>query len=175
MSVRKPRFAEAANEADRLLRKHGYLSPPVDPEQIAEEEGIRVVYAEFEGSDNDNFSGFFDLVENAIYVNDDIAPNRITFTIAHELAHHFLHQEYIRSNDYVPMPRRNNYKGPKPVEEIEADTFAANLLVPLHMLARYMKVATISELGRMFSVSDEVIRNRLDLIKRHPNLSKRKS
>ena len=174
MVIPKPRFAEAANEANRLLQKHGYVSPPVDPEQIAEDEGIRVVYAEFEGSDNDDFSGFFELSENTIYVNDDIATNRITFTIAHELAHYFLHQEYIRSNDYVPMPRRNEYKGKKPVEEVEADTFAANLLVPLSMLKRYSPLATIPELARTFSVSEEVVRNRLDLLRRHPNLAKRR-
>lgn len=169
--ARPPDFRRAAAEAARLLKKHGYSLPPVDPEKIAEREGIRVVYAEFEAPDDDKVSGFFRLADNTIVVNKAIRENRITFTIAHELAHHALHQDYIRGNNYVPMPRNNEYPNGKPPEEVEADTFAANLLVPLSMLKRYRPIASVAELSTLFFVSEDVIRHRLDLLQRHPALA----
>lgn len=168
----KPDFARASDEARRLLKKYGYNNPPVDPERIAEAEGLRVVYAEFEHPDNENVSGFFRLADKTIVVNNEISDSRITFTIAHELAHYCLHQEYIKSNDYIPMPRNNSYDGEKPTEEIEADTFAANLLVPLHMLRQYRAFASNAELAKLFFVSDEVIANRIDLLSRYPALAR---
>ena len=168
MIANKPQYGRATDAAYNLIKSHGYTSPPIDPEQIAEDEGVHVVYAEFEGSDKDDVSGFFDLSSGTIYVNEDISDNRITFTIAHELAHYILHQEYIKSNNYVPMPRKNRYDGIKPVEETEADWFAASLLVPLYMLKKYEGIATPTELAKMFFVSEDVIENRLDLLRRHP-------
>jgi len=70
------------------------------------------------------------------------------------------------------MPRRDRYDGPKPKEETEADTFAANLLVPLFMLKEYKDFATERELARLFFVAEEVIRYRLDLLRRHPSLAR---
>ncbi len=169
--MRSPDFSGAAKAAAKLLQKYSYTKPPIDPEWIAEREGLRVVYADFERPDSDKVSGFFRLSDNTIIINNDIFENRITFTIAHELAHFVLHQEYIKGNNYIPMPRNNEYDGPKPVEEVEADQFAANLLVPLPMLRLYKDVASASELARLFFVSDEVIRNRLDLLGRFPRLA----
>lgn len=166
-----PDFARVSKEAGALLKKYKYFAPPIDPERIAELEGLRVVYAEFEPPDDENVSGFFRLENNTIVVNKAINQNRITFTIAHELAHYALHQDYIRGNNYMPMPRNNEYPNGKPVEEVEADMFAANLLVPLSMLKRYRAVATVSELSRLFFVSEDVVRNRLDLLERHPSLA----
>lgn len=168
----KPDFKLCKSKADALLKKYSYFMPPIDPEKIAEAEGIDVVYAEFEAPANDMVSGYFDLEKNRIVINKDISDNRITFTIAHELAHHQMHQDYIRSNDYIPMPRSNSHLGEKPKEEIEADQFAANLLVPLSMLKKYQKVGSVSELASLFFVSEDVIRNRLSLLSRYPSLAK---
>lgn len=172
----KPNFNHAAEKAAELLKQHGFQKPPIDPEAIAEEEGLRVYFAEFKAPHDEKTSGFFQLSEDdnggSIYVNSSNSDNRITFTIAHELAHYILHKEYIKSNKYQPMPRHNKYDGEKPVEEIEADFFAASLLVPLKMLKNYRDFASEEELARLFFVSLDVIRNRLDLLKRHPSLAK---
>lgn len=169
--MRQPDFKRCAAEAEKLLKKHGYSRPPIDPEKIAEGEGLRVVYGAFEAPDDASVSGFFDLATNRIIVNNEISENRITYTIAHELAHFILHGEYIRSQNYMPMPRNNYYFGEKPIEEIEADQFAANLLVPLRMLKKYQDFASARELANLFFVSEDVIRYRLDLLARHPNLA----
>lgn len=168
----RPKFDKAATAAADLLKRYGISAPPVDPERIAEEEGLRVVYADFEYPDSANVSGFFRLDELKIFVNREINANRITFTIAHELAHYILHRDFIASNDYMPMPRNNEYPNGKPVEEVEADTFAANLLVPLKMLREYEGFASLDELATVFFVSREVIANRFDLLRRYPSLGR---
>lgn len=169
--MERPDFSLCAKEAERLLKKYYYTKPPIDPEQIAEGEGLRVVYADFEHPYSEDVSGFFDLERNFIIVNNEISDNRITFTIAHELAHYILHREYIETNIYIPMPRNNYYGNEKPKEETEADQFAANLLVPLKMLKKYKSVASVSELANLFFVSEDVIRYRLNLLDRHPSLA----
>lgn len=167
----KPNFRACQSKADALLKRYAYTKPPIDPEWIAEQEGLRVLYADFEHPDSDNISGYFELNDNSIIVNNDISDSRITFTIAHELGHYALHQEYIKSNDYRPMPRTNGFDVEKTKEEFEADQFAANLLVPLKMLKRYKDIASEGELAKLFFVSDEVIRKRLDLLERYPYLA----
>lgn len=167
----KPDFKLCKSAADKLLKKYAYSKPPIDPEKIAEDEGIRVLYADFEAPDKDLYSGFFDLTRNSIIVNNNNPGNRITFTIAHELGHQQLHQDYIKSNEYRPMPRSNGFDKDKTKEEFEADQFAANLLVPLKMLKRYKSVASVSELATLFFVSEDVIRKRLDLLSRYPNFA----
>ena len=167
----KPDFMRASQAALGLLKKYGYTSPPVDPQHLAECEGLSVSFADFKYPDSENVSGFFRLSDRTIVVNNDISGPRITFTIAHELAHYVLHQDFIRSHEYIPMPRNNEYPNGKPIEEIEADTFAANILVPLTMLKQYQRVASLKELARLFFVSEEVIANRLDLLRRFPSLA----
>lgn len=165
-------FKLATTAANDLLKKYAMTRPPIDPELIAEEEGVRVLYAQFEPPADEKTSGFFRLQDKSILVNEEISRNRITFTIAHELAHFVLHQDFIKSNDYIPMPRYNEYDGEKPKEEIEADFFAASLLVPLKMLKTYVDIATVDELSNLFFVSRDVISNRLDLLERYPAFAK---
>ncbi|WP_272915751.1 ImmA/IrrE family metallo-endopeptidase [Aristophania vespae] len=59
------------------------------------------------------------------------------------------------------MPRNNIYKTAKPPEEVEADIFAANLLVPFNILKKYAPIASPCELARLFMVSEDVIHNQL--------------
>jgi Zn-dependent peptidase ImmA (M78 family) len=157
-------YRRAQEAAERLLEKYGIHSAPIDPEIIAEGEGIDVVYAGFADRANEKISGFIDPNECRIYVNRDIPPNRKTFTIAHELGHHALHREYTQSGKYRILPRLDEYEEEKPDEEKEADAFAANLLVPLKLLRRYKDHASVSELARMFLVSEAVILNRLNWV-----------
>lgn len=160
---RGPRYPLARAEASRILKEAGISRPPVNPEKIAEDLGIRVVFAKFEPDVSAQISGFFDFESNTIIVNEDIPPRRKTFTIAHELGHAIMHRDYARSEDYQVMPRSNNHED-KPPEEVEADIFAACLLVPKPMLRKYSAIADISELSQVFVVSPDVIQNQLKYI-----------
>ncbi len=168
--ARKPNFKKASREAKRA-RAGLPAMPPFDPEYIAEKRGIEVVYASFAPPHDEQISGFYRKSDNKIVVNREISPGRMVFTIAHELGHALMHQEYIKSNDYRPVYRSNSHEGDKPIEEIEADQFAANFLVPLSLLEKYKDVADVPELARLFAVSEEVIDNRLSTLARNPWLA----
>lgn len=154
-------WEKAKKAAAKVLSEYRLIQPPIDPEAVAEAMGIDVVYAQFSPDMKEKISGFIQFDPTRIVVNKDIHPNRMTFTIAHELAHYILHQEYAKSQNYQVMPRRNGYDTTKPPEEQEADCFAAELLVPMDMLKSYKDYASPRELARMFAVSEDVILNRL--------------
>lgn len=155
-------YKKAETEAAALLKKYKINTPPVDPEALAEAMGIEVVYARLKPDVSDSISGFIVPSKQKIVVNQAIHPNRKTFTIAHELAHHILHADYTISDDYRVFNRMNEYDGDKPDEEKEADAFAAHLLVPTALLKKYKDFATPTELARLFGVSNAVILNRLN-------------
>ncbi|ASY64645.1 hypothetical protein SJ05684_c32230 [Sinorhizobium sojae CCBAU 05684] len=105
----------------------------------------------------------YDFQTKTIYINREIPPNRKTFTIAHELGHAILHEDYVKSMNYEAMPR-SNYHASKPVEEVEADVFAACLLVPKSMLGLYKNFADPNELAEMFAVSPDVVVHQLKYV-----------
>lgn len=159
-------FKRAQGEAEKLLAKYRIKSPPIDPEALAEAEGVEVVYSRFNGEVGKLLSGFSQLFQDGrarIIVNADLPAPRKVFTIAHELAHLLLHHHYVEDGErYQVLPRRNDYGDEsKPDEEREADAFAANLLVPLHMLREYKDFASPSELAGMFLVSKDMMLHRL--------------
>lgn len=150
-----PNYPLARRKAVELLQSYKIDTPPIDPEAIAEAEGIDVVYVDF-GDFSGDISGLYDFKANRILVNKAIPDNRKTFTIAHELAHALLHRDYAKSENYAAMPRTNVHTS-KPDEEREADVFAACLLVPKSMLKTYKHYASTGELARMFAVSEDVV------------------
>ena len=115
-----------------------------------------MLYMLIVGELSDRISGLYDFEDSCIFVNKKIPNNRKPFTIAHELAHALLHEQYAESENYSAMPRNNTHTD-KPDEEREADVFAACLLVPKAMLRTYKNYASINELARMFGVSDDVV------------------
>ncbi|MBU2983282.1 ImmA/IrrE family metallo-endopeptidase [Lentibacter algarum] len=161
--MKRPDYKRARAEAARLLKHYSIRSLPIDPEAIAESEGINVVYVEFNEKASKLISGLYDFNAQKIYVNKTLPSNRKTFTIAHELAHAILHQEYAESTDYRAMPRSNVHFD-KPPEEKEADVFAACLLVPPSALKKYKDVASIEELSSMFAVSRDVVTAQMDFL-----------
>jgi hypothetical protein len=60
--------------------------------------------------------------------------NRLRFTVAHELAHYFLHRDLPQPESFSSMPNfarwTSNYGGRKYSAEQEANEFAGRLLVP---------------------------------------------
>lgn len=60
--------------------------------------------------------------------------NRLRFTVAHELAHFFLHRDLPQAENFSSLPNfarwTANYGGRKYTAEQEANEFAGRLLVP---------------------------------------------
>lgn len=156
----RPDYRSAERAALNLLREMDITVPPVNPVKIAEELGVKVWFATFTG-ESQNVSGFYDCEDNSIYVNKDEYPPRQTFTIAHELGHKMLHQEWANSEDYKVLWR--DVEGQEQdSKEVEANTFAANLLMPKFLMDKYIdRDLSPSKMATLFAVSVPAMRNRL--------------
>jgi Zn-dependent peptidase ImmA (M78 family) len=161
-----PRQVE--HKANEVLKRHNLTTVPIDPVMLAQREGIRVNNAKFS---DDNMAGM--IVKRgddvSMLVNYDDPPFRKRFTIAHELGHHFLHLmgdgEYVdkEANLFRQQPGEDRTMTPERRREIQANMFAASLLMPEDEVRRYWEERrSIEELAKIFNVSAEAMGYRLD-------------
>ncbi len=120
----------------RLLQEQRVHKPPVPVETIARRLGAEVRYSPFEG----DISGgvFRDESRVTIGVNSLDHPNRQRFTVAHEIGHMLLHkgkEVHIDRTFRINLRDDASSQAVDP-EEIEANRFAAELLMPEAMLVR---------------------------------------
>jgi Zn-dependent peptidase ImmA (M78 family) len=163
MTFNKPNYRHAQAEALRLLQESGIVEPPVNPVKIAKDiVGMKVDFATFK-PESSNVSGFYDPQDNAIIVNSEEYPLRKTFTVAHELGHKVLHEEWAKTSDYKVLLRDSDGSD-RDFREKEANAFAANLLMPRFMVDRYWENVSISQLSQLFAVSVPAIRARLSFL-----------
>ena len=109
-----------------------------------------------------NNLGLTDIKEKTITIREDVYENayngngRDLFTIAHEVGHVLLHSE-----QNIQQLARTNKETIKPYEnpEWQADTFAAELLMPASMITEDDTVFTVA---RRFGVSYSAARIRLN-------------
>lgn len=93
-----------------------------------------------------------------IYLNERMSKERKVFTLAHELAHHFLHKGQKWRLDALDYSKDD--QGTK--EESEANYFAASILVPKKLLQHRMSQGdSPTKLAEYFHVSLPVIENRI--------------
>jgi Zn-dependent peptidase ImmA (M78 family) len=127
-------MTRAEQEAHSILDDFGISEPPVPVEEIARQLGARVSFERF----NEDVSGILyrDARSAVIGVNAAHARTRQRFTIAHEIGHMRLHKGRPMFVDHsVRVDRRdaNASRGIDP-QEIEANSFAAALLMPEDMI-----------------------------------------
>ena len=156
MSIRRKRIESLAHE---LLQNNKILEPPVPVESIARASGLQIFMQPLDS----DLSGI--LVRNddagVVGVNSNHALVRQRFTIAHELGHFLLHRgEPVHVDRAVQAKFRSTLssQGTDP-EEIEANLFAAELLLPREFLAR-----DLHEVPAVDILDDEFVR---DLAKRY--------
>jgi Zn-dependent peptidase ImmA (M78 family) len=135
MNMRRARSADVIRkEASQLLRKHRIKSPPVPVDKIAESLGATVRYSPFEGE----LAGMLVRANGQLIigVNSLHHVNRQRFTIAHECGHLLLHEgEEIHIDRTFRINKRNEVSSMAvDADEIEANRFAAELLMPLDMI-----------------------------------------
>jgi Zn-dependent peptidase ImmA (M78 family) len=142
---------------------------PVPVDQIAEALGVSLRYEPLEGG----LSGvlFRDHGgRQVIGINASHAPVRQRFTIAHELGHLRLHEDAL----YVDGLVRRDDKSSLALDpqEIEANSFAAELLMPRKLVLREIAervpegavadpARLIRRLAREFAVSEQAMEYRL--------------
>lgn len=140
---------------------------PVDLNKVAEKLGLKIFSSEKLPPDisgmlvrdekSDTKSGF------VIYVNSKESAARQRFTAAHEIGHFLLHRESvghgIKDNFLLRSPGMSNK------QEVEANKFAAELLMPMDLVARHVESGTNTPkaLAKAFGVSEVAMSIRLNL------------
>lgn len=130
----RPRYGRIEQLTDTLLVETGVTAPPVPVDQIVTARGIAI-------QPTSNLGDVSGLVlrkgkDIIIGVNRKEAPTRQRFTLAHELAHALMHHgEEVRFDKDFRVNLRSETSGlGVDVEEIEANFFAACLLMPRRFL-----------------------------------------
>lgn len=114
-----------------LREKHNLNTFPVDVKQFAEASGATLRYDEFDKSLG--LSGFAYQKHGSkfIGVNKSEPEERQRFTIAHELGHLYIHKQNAVNYDVGIMLFRDSHSSNgTDIKEIEANNFAAELLMP---------------------------------------------
>lgn len=134
---------------------------PVNVRALAQECNIRIVEDFIQGS------GF--LLKKAegyiIYINSFEETERQNFTIAHELAHFFLHGRNLGHGEVLLRGSRDDYEFS---EEREANSLAAEILMPYELIKTEAKrddIHTIEDLANAFEVSLPAMKIRLNITK----------
>lgn len=121
------------------LKKSKINQPPIVVEKIAKRLNLRVTFEPFDG----DMSGCIVRSKDGatIGVNSLHPENRQRFTIAHEIGHFLLHkgEEVIVDRNFRVNLRDNEASRAENPEEIEANYFAAALLMPEDMLHADLK------------------------------------
>lgn len=118
---------------------------------------------------DDETSGWIERKPNGGYeisINAGHSETRQRFTAAHELGHYIYHREllgngvgdnraYRSLKDQLPNPLI------RPAHERQANSFAANVLMPRHALASVPADANIASLAAKFHVSEAAMKIRL--------------
>jgi Zn-dependent peptidase ImmA (M78 family) len=162
---------EITRRADALRAGHGIVRAPVPVEQIAVAEGAQIIKSAAEWSE----SGFL-LRDNGrviIGLNARNSPKRQRFTIAHELGHWRMHEgKRLIVDQSVMINKRDDVSSQATdTQEIDANRFAADLLMPKKFIRDELIRQTASGIGsreelvtllaRTFDVSNDAMNWRL--------------
>lgn len=135
------RSREARNRAREVLRMVGATRPPVEVVKVAEALGFTVLPYDF--PDSTSAVTFIENEVKAIGVNSRHASTRQRFSVAHEIGHYLSgHESYDHGRAHVELEDRPSYLDPQNRQEVEANEFASELLMPEHFLRQ-----DVSELG----------------------------
>jgi Zn-dependent peptidase ImmA (M78 family) len=155
-------------EARQLLERFGEHLP-IDVEAMIKELGLAIRTQELE----DSVSGMLVIKDGRITigVNKNHHPNRQRFTLAHELGHFLLHRNV--SNIFIDAStvffRDSTSSDGSKAQEIEANAFAAELLMPEERLRKIIRnqpldafdEGAVRRLGAQFGVSVQALTIRL--------------
>lgn len=159
------------DKAVETLKEHGLYEYPVDVRRLAKKLNIAIYSADFEnkavcGVIRKEGKGW------AIYYNRENHPNRVRFTIAHEIGHyalkHLKKPEGITDEQLDMYRRVDSEKEPGYRMEVEANKFAAALLMPREfVLDVWVKCnGDIESMAEEFNVSALAMGYRADHVDR---------
>lgn len=166
MSTVRARYAKIRQLVSSILRDHGVTSAPVPVEDLIRRFGIELRHGEL-----GDVSGLMARtgVGTIIGVNRAHPATRQRFTLAHELGHYLLHRdlETHSDTDFRVKFRNRRSSEATDVEEIEANFFAACVLMPTQFLNAHRGAEALGddqrvvELAAAFEVSPHAMSLRL--------------
>ncbi len=182
--------------AEKIIRDYSLYSP-VDVFRLGEKMGFNWDVLSFEklkevvdteggvsdkekikGLNTNELLGFYMKAKDTFYLNGDVVEQnktvgveRLKFTLAHEIGHFVLHNDLSKNHFRIVTRKDLNSKEP---EEVEANYFAAYLLIPDKEIERRLFYARdldyendfIPFLAKIFAVSKEAFKNRLETFKK---------
>lgn len=178
MSADAINYARVRKRAHELLA--GQLRPPVDLISIAAELGAEI--RNFDLAEDVSGILYREDDRRVIVVNDRQPTTRQRFTIAHEIGHLALHRGVPVHVDHtfrINLRDPNSARGTD-AEEIEANAFAANLLMPASWLRQELRSGLvdfddsveIASLATRYQVSHQAMLFRLTSIFVTPDQAK---
>lgn len=149
--VRKKQIRQLVGGLHDKLRQTGEFQAPIPVEKLARALNVQIIYVETE---DDDLSGFFyrDPLtgKSVIGVNDDHYKTRQRFTIAHEIGHLMLHSfedlHYDRKGSGGIFRRSAESATGENRDEVEANCFAAELLMPEELVYDKLENSEISDI-----------------------------
>lgn len=158
----RPRTRFIRQAARQLLKDCRISDPPVDLRVVAAKLGLG--YEEVDYFPDDVEALIVPMEDRTVaVVNKNFPKNHRRFSLAHELCHHYLHQDRsvledpntIDASDLDSSDLLGTEAATKDPLEAEADIFAGELLVPLFMLKKHYKPGfTAGDIARIFEVSE---------------------
>lgn len=134
--------------AYKLLERSETASIPVDMDKVAEHLGLVIVERPLE----EEFSGFLAVKEKTVVINARHSYVRRRFTTAHEIGHYALHRRMHENTevfiDHTVYFRKNNLDDVDHQIELEANGFAAGLLMPRVCIEEYLQKTPSVDLSR---------------------------
>jgi Zn-dependent peptidase ImmA (M78 family) len=146
----------------KVISQH-WDSSPVPIDAIIRDIGLPLRYEPMA----DDISGYIERQDGIyrIVVNSNHARTRQRFTAAHELGHYIYHRDLLGAG--VGDNRAYRAEGTdrpnpniRPIHERQANSFAANVLMPRHRLADVCGQSTAA-LAERFGVSQQAMKIRL--------------
>lgn len=156
------------DQADSLLQKYNLYHPGFNIEELIKNLDIILLPATFA----DDVSGYFVINNGQPVISYDLTatPQRMRFTIAHELGHFILHSKtqaiFVDKTPKVFFRNSASASG-EVLKEREANAFAAALLMPKLLVIEELKhvevdaVKAVNALAEAFKVSSQAMSFRL--------------
>lgn len=167
-----PKIKRARIKARELISEFNISEPPTPIENITQDLNLIIKYSLLD----DEISGMI-YTKNGraiIGINSSHHPNRQRFTLAHECGHYILHNDilmgFVHVDKKYPALLRSSQsaQGINPIE-IEANQFAAELLVPEKILINELPSSSfdlenddlVASIAKRFKVSTQMMSYRL--------------